>query len=324
MSLLRRRQKEPSLTVFYAADIHGSEKCWGKFLNAATHYEVDLLVMGGDLTGKALIPVVERPDGGWEGELLGRQTVMQTEEEVARFEKQVRFNGFYPYRCDPEEIAAMERDEEYRHRRFDQVMRRETERWMEMADERLGRSGIPCLAMPGNDDQDFIGDLLEQARSIENCDQRVIDWGAFQLLSLGYSNPTPWNSPRELSEEELGKRIAKLTEELDGSKPTIFNLHPPPYDTGLDDAPELNPDLSLAGGATSRLIPVGSRAVRSAIEEYQPLLSLHGHIHESRGRARIGTSVSLNPGSEYNVGVLKGVIVKVTAQKVVGHQFVSA
>lgn len=280
--------------------------------------------MGGDLTGKAMIPIVRTSDGGWEAELLGRESVLRSTEELERFEKHVRFNGFYPYRCEPEELLAMEQDEDLRHRRFDQVMRRDTERWMEMADQRLKESGIPCLAMPGNDDQDFIGDLLSQAKAIDNCDEQILDWGAFQILSLGYSNPTPWNSPRELSEEELGKRIRTLGEGLDESRPTIFNLHPPPHDTGLDNAPELNADLSLAGGAHARMIPVGSRSVRSAIERYQPALSLHGHIHESRGAARIGSSLALNPGSEYNVGVLKGVIVQVTDRKVVGHQFVSA
>jgi uncharacterized protein len=322
--LFRRKPTEPALKIFYAADIHGSEKCWGKFLNAAKYYEVDVLIFGGDLAGKALIPIIRQPNGTWEAELLGRQAVLRSEEEVAEFETRVRFNGFYPYQCDPDEVAAMERDEELRHRRFDEVMRRDTERWMEMADERLGEAGIPCLAMPGNDDEEFIGDLLSQARSIDNCDQQILDWAGFQVLSLGYSNPTPWNSPREMNEEDLAGEISRLSEKLDLSKPVIFNLHPPPHNTGLDDAPELNPDLSLAGGANARMTPVGSRAVRSAIEQYQPLLSLHGHIHESRGRARIGRSVAINPGSEYNIGVLKGVIVKVTPEKVVGHQFVSA
>jgi Icc-related predicted phosphoesterase len=322
--LFRRREREPTLKIFYAADIHGSEKCWGKFLNAATYYEVDLLIMGGDLTGKAMIPIVRTGNGAWEAELLGRETVLRSTEDLEQFEKQVRFNGFYPYRCEPEELVAMEQDEGLRHHRFDQVMRRDTERWMEIADQRLKDAGIPCLAMPGNDDQDFIGDLLTQARSIDNCDEQILEWGAYQILSLGYSNPTPWNSPRELSEEELEKRIERLVGRLDASKPTIFNLHPPPHDTGLDSAPELNEDLSLAGGAHARMIPVGSLAVRSVIERYGPVLSLHGHIHESRGAARIGPSLALNPGSEYNVGVLKGVIVQVTDRKVVGHQFVSA
>jgi Icc-related predicted phosphoesterase len=324
MAILRRRERDPTLSIFYAADFHGSEKCWGKFLNASAYYDVDLLIMGGDLTGKAMIPVVRTSEGEWRGELLGRKSTFRSEEELERFEKQVRFNGFYPYRCDPDEFMAMQQDRELSRRRFDQVMRRDTERWMDMADQRLAEAGVPCMAMPGNDDQDFIGDLLAQAKTIDNCDEQILDWGGFQVMSLGYSNPTPWNSPRELSEEELGKRIEKLAERLDGSKRTIFNLHPPPHDTGLDNAPELNEDLSLAGGAHARMLPVGSRAVRSAIEQYQPVLSLHGHIHESRGAARLGGSLALNPGSEYNVGVLKGVIVKVTPHKVVGHQFVSA
>ncbi|MGH3925947.1 MAG: metallophosphoesterase family protein [Pseudonocardiaceae bacterium] len=324
MTRFRRREKEPTLRIFYAADIHGSEKCWGKFLNAAAYYEVDLLIMGGDLTGKAMIPIVRTGEDTWEAELLGRRSVLRRTDDLEGFEKQVRFNGFYPYRCELDEVVAMEKDEELRHRRFDEVMRRDTERWMEIADQRLSDSGIPCLAMPGNDDQEFIGDLLSQARAIDNCDEQILEWGAYQVLSLGYSNPTPWNSPRELSEGELEKRIERLAEGLDESKPAIFNLHPPPHNTGLDSAPELNEDLSLAGGAHARMIPVGSQAVRSAIERHEPALSLHGHIHESRGAARIGPSLALNLGSEYNVGVLKGVIVQVTERRVVGHQFVSA
>jgi Icc-related predicted phosphoesterase len=322
--LWSRRPKEDALRIFYTADIHGSEKCFGKFLNAAKHYDVDLVILGGDITGKALIPIVRRADSAYEAELLGRPAVLQSEDELLHFEKTVRFNGFYPYRCELDELIAMERDAGLRDRRFDEVIRRDTERWMEIADERLNDAGVPYLAMPGNDDEDFIGDLISHAESLENCDGRIIDVDAFQILSLGYSNPTPWNSPRELSEEALAERIKGLAERLDPSKPTIFNLHPPPHDTGLDNAPELNEDLSLAGGANARMVPVGSHAVRTAIERYQPMLSLHGHIHESRGVARIGASVALNPGSEYNVGVLKGVIVRITPERVIGHQFVAA
>lgn len=324
MRFFAKRSTPPALKIFYAADIHGSETCWGKFLNAARYYEVDLLVLGGDLTGKALVPIVRLRDGVWEVEFLGRRLRVSEEAELQEVEQRIRFNGFYPYRCDPDELVAMERDAELRARTFDAVMRRDTERWMEMADTRLREVDVRCLAMPGNDDGEFIGELLSQARSIENCDERILEWQSFQVLSLGYSNPTPWNSPRELSEEELEERISALAERLDACRPVIFNLHPPPHDTGLDLAPELKDDLSLSGGAGTQMVPVGSRAVRSAIERYQPLLSLHGHIHESRGAARIGRTLCLNPGSEYNVGLLRGVIVQVTQERVVGYQFVAA
>jgi Icc-related predicted phosphoesterase len=324
LPLFRRRSKEATLKIFYAADIHGSEKCFGKFLNAAKFYEVDLLILGGDITGKALVPIVRREDGTYEAHLLGRTAVARDEAQLQELEKQIRLNGFYPDRVEPDELAELERDEQRLRTRFQDVMRRDTARWMDMADERLAALGVPCFAMPGNDDAEFVGDLLSGAKAVENCDDKIIDLAGFQILSLGYSNPTPWNSPRELTEDELDARIGRLADKLDASKPAIFNLHPPPHDSGLDNAPELRDDLSLKGGAIARMIPVGSTAVRRAVETFQPMLSLHGHIHESRGVARIGGCTSLNPGSEYNVGVLRGVIVQVVPDRVLGHQFVAA
>jgi Icc-related predicted phosphoesterase len=324
MPLWKRRSQGQALKIFYAADIHGSEKCFGKFLGAAKFYEVDLLILGGDLTGKALIPIVRRDDGQYEAQLLGREAVARDEAELQEIEKRIRLNGFYPYRCDRDELVELERDEAKLAAKFEEVMRRDTERWMDMADERLRASGVPCLAMPGNDDGDFVGELLSRSEGMANCDERVVEVGGFQVLSLGYSNPTPWHTPRELSEEEIERRIAGLAEQLEAGKATIFNLHAPPYDSGLDSAPEVRDDLTLVGGAAATTVPVGSHAVRKAIETYHPLLSLHGHIHESRGAAKIDGAVCLNPGSEYNVGVLRGVIVRVDADRVIGYQFVAA
>lgn len=324
MPIWRRRPDETALKIFYAADLHGSEKCFGKFLNAASYYDVGLLILGGDLTGKALVPVVRREDGGYEARFLGRTAVAHDEAELREIEKQVRLNGFYPYRCDLDELRDLQDDEALRKTKFEDVMRRDVSRWLEMADERLRETSVRCLAMPGNDDGDFVGEVLAQAQRIENCDERVIDVEGFQVLSLGYSNPTPWHTPRELPEEEIRARIARLAGKLDPGRPAIFNLHAPPYDSGLDSAPEIGEDLRLVGGAAARTVPVGSRAVRQAVEEFQPMLSLHGHIHESRGAARINGSVCLNPGSEYNVGILRGVIVGVGRQRVLGYQFVSA
>ena len=71
------------------------------------------------------------------------------------------------------------------------------------------------------------------------------------------------------------------------------------------------------------LTPVGSTAVRELIERIQPVLALHGHIHESRGVANIGKTVAINPGSSYTEGVLQGVIVTLSGDKVVGQQLVT-
>jgi Icc-related predicted phosphoesterase len=98
----------------------------------------------------------------------------------------------------------------------------------------------------------------------------------------------------------------------------------PPYGTRIDDAPEIREDLSLVGGASATMVPVGSTAVRRVLERHAPMLGLHGHIHESRGSARLGPTVCLNPGSDYNTGILKGVIVRLRGSDVEDVQFVAA
>ncbi len=324
MGLLKRRSREGALKIFYAADIHGSESCFRKFLKAADFYDVDVIILGGDLTGKALVPVVRGAGGTWEAKFLGRRAKARDESELAALEAQIRFNGFYPLRCDPDEVRALEADPIRRTARFDQVMREDIFRWMRIAEERLRESPVRCLMMPGNDDGDYVAEALEASERVENAEERILEVKGFLFLSLGYSNITPWHTPRELPEDALGARISALIEGLDPTMSWIFNLHAPPYDTRIDDAPELDETLRLVGGSSARMVPVGSRAVRAAIEEQQPLLSLHGHIHESRGVARLGKTEAINPGSEYNVGVLRGVIVTVDPHRVVGHQFVGA
>jgi Icc-related predicted phosphoesterase len=322
--VFKRRSREGALKVFYAADIHGSETCFRKFLKAADFYDVDVLVLGGDLTGKALVPVVRGAGGTWEAKFLGRTAKARDEGELDALEAQIRFNGFYPYRCDPDEVRALEADPTRRAARFDQVMREDIFRWIGIAEERLRESPVRCLIMPGNDDGDYVAEALEGSDRVENAEERILEVKGFLFLSLGYSNITPWHTPRELPEEELGARVSALIEGLDPSMPWIFNLHVPPYDTRIDDAPELDETLRLVGGPSARMVPVGSHAVRAAIEEQQPLLSVHGHIHESRGVARLGKTQAINPGSEYNAGILRGVIVTVDPDRVVGHQFVGA
>ena len=68
------------------------------------------------------------------------------------------------------------------------------------------------------------------------------------------------------------------------------------------------------------MAPVGATSVRKAIEEYQPLLGLHGHIHESRGVARLGRTICINPGSRYNEGILQGVIIDLEGNCVRNYQ----
>jgi Icc-related predicted phosphoesterase len=311
------------MRIYYAGDIHGSEKCWRKFLNAAAFYEADALILGGDLTGKALVPIVEQGGGTWASHVLGRDEVVRGEAEVGELEKRIRFNGFYPYRCSREEYDRLAADAEHREAVVSRVMVAELGRWVELADEKLAGSGVRCLVMPGNDDEFEIDEVLAHAERLENPDGRVVRLGDYQVLSSAWANPTPWDSPRELPEDELAAKLEALAAELEDGVPAIFNLHCPPYDSGLDMAPELTDDLRVVTkGGEQVLRPVGSRAVRALIERRRPLLGLHGHIHESRHAAMVGGTLCLNPGSAYSEGVIDGVLVDLDGGRVVRHQFV--
>lgn len=318
-----RRSTERPFVVFFGTDLHGSEKCFLKFLNAAKFYHADGLILGGDMTGKGFVPLVHR-DGGYQAEFLGRVERVDTEAEAVELEKQIRFNGFYPHRCGPDEVAELKADTTYLARVFQDVMRAEVERWVVIADERAAAAGVPCVMMPGNDDDPFVNAVLDTAKVVRNVDGSVAEFGPYRVLGFGYSNPTPWKSPRELPEPEIETRLRSIARAIDEPARAIFNIHVPPHNSSLDMAPKLKDDLSLATlGSQPHLIPVGSTAVRRIIEEYQPLLTLHGHIHESRAATKIGATVCINPGSEYNNGVLRGALVRLGRDKVIGHQFIN-
>jgi Icc-related predicted phosphoesterase len=311
-------------TIYYASDIHGSELLWRKFLNAGPFYKAEVLIMGGDLTGKAIIPIVDRGGGRREATFMGRPVVMVNEEQVAALEKDIRFNGMYPYRCQPEELAAAADDPARQDELFDQLMVHTFDRWLTIADEKLRKSNVACYVMPGNDDTWVIDTVFKPEHLVRNCDQQVIDIGnGYSMLSLGYSNHTPWDSPRELAEEELAVRIDKLAEQIPDMRKAIFNLHVPPYHSELDTAPLLDADFrpKIQGGNVLTG-PVGSTAVRAAIERYQPLLGLHGHIHEAKGAKKIGNTLCINPGSSYNSGRIDGVLIDLEDERVKRFQFV--
>ena len=311
--------------LYYASDLHGSEKLWRKFINAASFYSADVLVVGGDLTGKVLVPVIERRPGRWEARLFGKDQRAKGEQQLEELERRIRLNGFYPLRCTPDEYDRLNSDEAYRDRAFSKAMRAELERWLDFARDKLAGSGVRCFVMPGNDDEWDIDDVLEHASEpIVSCGDRVVRLDGYQMLSCAWANPTPWDSPRELPEEELVEKLEKLAAELEPGVPAIFNLHCPPYDSGLDLAPELTQDLRVVReGGEPKMVPVGSVAVREFIGRHRPLLGLHGHIHESRATIEIGGTLCINPGSAYAEGVLDGVVVELERDRVVSHQLVS-
>jgi Icc-related predicted phosphoesterase len=310
--------------IYFVADIHGSDVCWRKFLNAARFYDVDTVLVGGDLTGKALVPMVERPDGGVAADMGGGVRVARSTDEIANLERLIRFNGFYPYRCSRAAYEQLVEDPGHRDRLFDGIMADTLRDWLRLADERLAGAGIRALVVPGNDDGWYVDDVLGESIEVVNSDGRVVDLGEFQLLGFGPSNRTPWDTTRELDESTIGEQLDVLGTLLDPEKPTVVMTHVPPYGTRIDDAPKLRADLSVErSGGSPIMVPVGSTAVRAFIQRVQPMLSLHGHIHESRGTTRLGRTIAINPGSEYSTGVLLGAIVSMKGDKVVSSQLVT-
>jgi len=301
------------MRVFFATDIHGSEVCWRKFLNAGAFHKADVLIMGGDMTGKAMVPITGS-NGTWRVTLRDQETVLNGEDEVAAMEKRIADRGYYPIRMSPEEMAASQADESLVDARFKHEMLAQVERWMALADERLAGKGIRIIVSPANDDIFEIDPIIEAAKVVELGESNNIELDGLALVSTGYANPTPWNTFRELPEPELRQRIDGLVADIPDKRRAIFNFHAPPFGSGLDEAPALDADMNIKAGGRA-LRPVGSTSVKAAIERIQPVLSLHGHIHESKGATRIGSSLVLNPGSSYEEGVLQAALITIDEKK---------
>jgi len=298
--------------IFFATDLHGSEMCWKKFLNAAKFYEADVLICGGDMTGKAIVPVVSE-NGNYSFALGGAQQTVPAE-QVADVEANIRRKGYYPLRMTVERLQELDQNPSMRAECFQEVMLEGVERWMNMAAEKLRGSGIRCFVSPGNDDEMEVDDVVRRAELVELGEGRLVEIDGYSMISTGWSNPTPWNTHREETEEKLADRIESMASQVPDASRAIFNLHCPPFKSGLDEAPAIDADLKLLHGGRA-LRPVGSTAVRKAIERHQPLLSLHGHIHESKGAIKIGKTLSINPGSAYEEGMLMGAIIQLDPKK---------
>jgi Icc-related predicted phosphoesterase len=307
------RDRRRPVRIFFATDVHGSEVCWRKFLNAGAFHKADVLIMGGDMTGKAMVPIVAAP-GGWELSLQEQRHELSSEDDLRAMEKRISDRGYYPVRLTRDEIDAWGDDPSLVDERFKSEILRGVERWMALADERLANSGIRCVVSPANDDMFEIDPIIDRAERVELGEANTIELDGLSLVSTGWANPTPWNTFREMPEPELRVRIDEIVGKAPDPERAIFNFHAPPFGSNLDNAPKLDANMKYVAGGQA-LVPVGSRAVRDAILAYRPPLSLHGHIHEGRGAVKLGPTLAVNPGSSYEDGVLQAAIVDLDTRK---------
>ncbi len=298
--------------IYFVSDLHGSSLCFRKFVNSTQVYKPTVLVLGGDVAGKAIQSIVRGSDGLWHCNFVGTRYDLSDGSELADLERMIADHGYYPYRAEPGELEAMEAEGTL-DTLFLRLMRERLAEWLDIADTRLRPKGVPLYLMLGNDDPPELADMLDNAPWGEHAEGKVV-WldDEHEMISWGYSNVTPWHTYREQDEQQLAAAYTAMADQLTHPERAVYNLHPPPFGTQLDEAPALDENLRVkAVLGQVQYAPVGSTAVRQIEEERQPLAGLHGHIHEASGIRRLGKrkSLILNPGSDYSTGALNGALI---------------
>lgn len=325
----KKPSKKPT-RLFFATDLHGSERTYRKFINVGKFYDVDILVMGGDITGKLLIPIIKEKNDHYRATLQGRVEEISTQQELDELLTRLGTLGFYYKIMEEDEFHALSMDEKAVNELFHEVARQRLSNWVDLAEERLAGTGKKCFVTGGNDDSPEVLSAIsrEGTHSFFACEGEVVDVDAdHTMVSVGFSTPTPWKTPREITDEKLGEMIEDMVSKVPDLTHAIFNFHDPPVDSSLDTCPMLDwdkdpPEPIIQGGQTI-MYGAGSKSVRTAIEKYKPMLGLHGHIHESQSVAKIGRTTCINPGSEYGEGILRGCLVTFTDGEVTGYQMTS-
>lgn len=305
--------------AFFSVDVHGAESVWKKWLKVPELYGADALLLCGDLTGKSLIPMIEQGNDTYKAFYFGKNWTLQKGSEADEMEKRIHDAGAYTLRCSKDEVQELQSSPEKVEKLMMGMITDRMERWMEMLCEKVDLNKTDAIVMPGNDDDYEVDEVIKSFgnRGVKWCLDGVEDLLGIEMISLDIVNPTPWDTPRELNEKKMKKRIKDLVKKLSDPSRAIFNFHAPPKGTMLDLAPELDSTkkpVTVAGQVN--FVHVGSSAVYDAIEKYQPLIGLHGHIHESYGHDKIGETPVVNPGSEYGEGILRGYIIEIAGKNV--------
>lgn len=329
MSFLFKKSKKKLTRLFFATDLHGSERTYRKFVNAGKFYQANVLVMGGDITGKLLIPIIKE-GSGYRAALQGRTEHLTTEEELRALQERLGTLGFYHKIMDEDEFRLTQSDPKAIESLFHELARQRLEAWVELAETRLKDAGIKMFVTGGNDDDPQVLQAIHRSNteSFFACEGRVVNVDVdHSMISVGFSTPTPWKTPREIPDEQLGTMIAEMVAKVPDLQRCIFNFHDPPLDSNLDTCPMLDwntdPPTPIVRAGQLVMHGAGSKSVRQALEKYQPMLGLHGHIHESQNVAKIGRTTCVNPGSEYGEGVLRGCLVTFSDGEIEGFQMTS-
>ena len=330
MPLLGKKGSGKMTRLFYATDVHGSERTYRKFLNAGKFYDAQVLVMGGDIIGKLAIPIIREGSGHYRATLQGNTEHMDSEDGLKALTERLGLLGFYYKVMTEEEFRALAADQAAVDALFHTLARQRLEAWIELADTRLGGTGIRCYVTGGNDDYPNVLEVMKTSASktFIDCEGVVVNLDDdHTMISVGNSTPTPWKTPREVPDEELARIIDGMVAKVSDLHRCVFNFHDPPADSTLDTCPELDwatdPPTPVVKAGQIVMHGAGSKSVRKAVETHQPMLGLHGHIHESSGAVKIGRTLCINPGSEYGEGILRGALMTLGSGEIKAYQLTS-
>jgi len=330
MPLFSKKPSKKLTRLLFATDLHGSERTYRKFINAGKFYNVNVLVMGGDITGKLLIPIIKEKNGDYRATLQGNLLKIETEEELKNLIDRLGLLGFYYQIMEEDEFKSVQNDQDAIDAMFLKLAKERLASWVDLAETRLAGSGIKCFVTGGNDDDPQVLNMMkrEGLQSFVACEGDLVYVDdEHTMISVGYSTPTPWKTPREITDEKLGEFIEEMVAKVPDMNKAIFNFHDPPFDSTLDTCPMLDwdtdPPTPIYKAGQMVMHSAGSKSVRAAVETHQPMLGLHGHIHESQGVAKIGRSTCINPGSEYGEGILRGCLITFANGEIEGYQMTS-
>lgn len=311
--------------LLFASDLHGSNLVFKKLLDTAIAGNVHAVLIGGDITGKTLTPLVRRAGGVYQAEFKGGIRTAREGEELKVLQDDISNTGSYPIRLELDQYTEMQQNEKKKDERFLFEMTKRLEQWLFIAETKLKVKNIQFLPMCGNDDNWVLDKIIAASTFAQNPDYDIVLLAdTFEVVGESRANMTPFNCPRDVNDEILEKSLRKKIQQLRDPQKSIFMLHTPPFNSNLDFAPELDDKLRPKYQAGNPIIhPAGSRAVRKVIEEFQPILSLHGHIHESHAFAKIGRTLCINPGSESSSGLLRCYLVTMDKASIKGYMLIT-
>jgi Icc-related predicted phosphoesterase len=311
--------------ILYGSDFHGSDAVFRKFIASSLQYQASILIVGGDVTGKAMIPVIHQGKGKYVGSWFGKEETASNPDELEKIKKGISKVGFYPIVLEKDEAEELESHPEKMTARFEKEMCQRVGEWMALAEEKLGPRKATLYFMAGNDDLPSIDAVVAEYKSIRNPDMTRFEIeGGYEIVGLSNANMTPWVCARDIEEDALAKKLDTLASMIQNPEHAIAVLHVPPYGSGLDTCPDLDKNLKMiTSGGQVVMKSAGSTSVKAFIEKVQPMLSLHGHIHESPGHVHIGRTLSINAGSEYAEAIMKAAIINLENGKVKGHLLIS-